>query len=150
MLKHLWICAPLLLFTRASGVAQDSGERLRLVGAWVSEDVAANSSVWTIESKSDGYQISEIRGGNTISAYVCKPDGHDCEIKTSGKKATLSMWFNGPKLVQMETQGSSVVKRRFSVLPREDVMEVEVIPIVPDGKAETLRFKRVELSAHSK
>ena len=62
----------------------------------------------------------------------------------------VSMWFNGPRLVELETKGSEVVKRRFMILPKGDVMEMELIPIVPGGKPETFQFKRVELSARQK
>jgi hypothetical protein len=40
-----------------------------------------------------------------------------------------------------------VVKRRFKILPQGDMMEMEVIPIVPSGKTETLQFKRGQLAA---
>jgi hypothetical protein len=65
----------------------------------------------------------------------------------AGKKATVSVWFNGPKLVQLETQGASVVKRRFAALPQGEAIEVKTIPIVPDGNGETVRFKREQVSA---
>jgi hypothetical protein len=70
-----------------------------------------------------------------------------CDVKTAGKKATVSLWFNGPRLVEMETKGSDVVKRRFTILPQGDVMEMEVIPIVPSGKTESVQFKRAQLTA---
>ncbi len=47
------------------------------------------------------------------------------------------MWFLGPKLVQLET-------RRFSVTDQGDVMQVELIPISPGGKPETVKFRRVQ------
>ena len=62
----------------------------------------------------------------------------------------MSIWFNGPRLVEMETKGSEVLKRWFLILPKDDFMEMEVIPIVPGGKTETFQFKRVQLSARDK
>ena len=53
------------------------------------------------------------------------------------------MWFNGSKLVEMETRGPHRVKRRFSISSDTDSMELETIPIVPPGKSETAHFKRV-------
>jgi hypothetical protein len=50
-------------------------------------------------------------------------------------------------LVQLETRGSDVVKRRFVVQSQDDLMEVEVMPLVPPGKTEVLRFKRVVAAA---
>jgi hypothetical protein len=46
------------------------------------------------------------------------------------------MWFNGPKLVELETRGAQVVKRRFSITGDGDTMDLETIPIVPTGKSE--------------
>jgi hypothetical protein len=54
------------------------------------------------------------------------------------------MWFNGPKLVELETKGKEVVKRRFAVAGEGDTLEIEVIPIEPAGKTETLRFRRLQ------
>jgi hypothetical protein len=45
--------------------------------------------------------------------------------------------------VETETIGSRVVKRRFAVTGDGDKMELEVIPIEPEGKTETVVFKRV-------
>jgi hypothetical protein len=60
----------------------------------------------------------------------------------------VSLWFNGPKLVELETRGSEVVKRRFEIISQGDganeVMEMELIPIVPSEKTQTFRYKRVQ------
>ncbi len=52
------------------------------------------------------------------------------------------MWFNGAKLVELETRGNQVVKRRFTVTGDGDSMELETIPLVPAGSGETTHFKR--------
>jgi hypothetical protein len=54
------------------------------------------------------------------------------------------MWFNGDKLVELETKGREVVKRSFAVPQQGDTLEVEVIPIVPEGRTETLHFARAQ------
>jgi hypothetical protein len=58
----------------------------------------------------------------------------------------VSVWFSGPKLVELETKGSEVIKRRFQVAGQGDTMQLEVISIVPDGRTETKMLKRVEAS----
>ena len=72
--------------------------------------------------------------------------GRECEIKDSGRQAKVSMWFSGPKLVELETKGSEVVKRRFALSGQGDTMELEVIPIVPVGRSETKLLKRIQTS----
>ncbi len=91
--------------------------------------------------------IKELEGGSEVADFTCGTGGANCEIKTGGKKATISLWFNGPSLVEMETKGPDVIKRRFRILPANGTMEMEVIPIVPGGKTETYGFKRVQLAS---
>jgi hypothetical protein len=145
MSRQIWNTVPLLLVVAVSATAADEGERQNLTGSWVSENEPRSG--WTIGNKNDVFQIVETSGDSTVAEYVCKADGHDCQVKIAGKKATVSMWFNGSKLVQLETQGTNVVKRRFAALPQGEAIEVETIPIVPDGRPETLRFKRMKVSA---
>ena len=92
-------------------------------------------------------RVKQLEGGNKIADFECETEGTPCEIKTGGKKATVSLWFNGAMLVEMETKGTEVVKRRFKILPAGDSMEMEVIPIVPSGKTETFGFKRAQLAS---
>jgi len=145
MSRQFWNAMPLLLVVAVSEIAGDEGDPQNLVGSWVSEN--EQGSGWTIGNKNNAFQITETRGGSTVAEYICKADGHDCLVKVAGKKATVSMWFSGPKLVQLETQGANVVKRRFAALSEGKAILVETIPIVPDGKAETVRFKREQVSA---
>jgi hypothetical protein len=67
--------------------------------------------------------------------------------KVFGHDVTISLYFNGPKLVEMETRGSEVLKRQFGLVAQGDGMQVELIPIVSDGKPDTQQFKRTQLSA---
>jgi hypothetical protein len=57
------------------------------------------------------------------------------------------MYFSGPTLVQLETVGSDVIKRQFTVREPADMMEIEVIPIIGGAIAETLHLKRIPPSA---
>ena len=103
--------------------ADTTADRAKLTGKWQMENNGKPAGeIWTIED-------------NTMR--------RECEIKDSGKNAKVSIWYSGPKLVQMETRGSDVVKRRFSVIADKGQMEMELIAIVPAGKPETIRFTRV-------
>ena len=139
----------LLLFLGAVALADDRSDRLRLIGSWELQGAAENSpaSSWTFLAAGNSIRVTQLDGNNKIAEFACGTEGTPCEIKTAGKKAMVSMWFNGPLLVEMETKGSDVVKRRFKILPQGDIMEMEVIPIVPSGKTETFQFKRAQLAA---
>lgn len=69
--------------------------------------------------------------------------GKECASEDAGRRSKVSMWFNGPMLVELETRGSQIVKRRFRITANGDTMDLETIPIVPPGKSETVHFKRV-------
>jgi hypothetical protein len=148
-MKPVHLTAILLLSWGAAALADDQSDRQKLLGTWELQGTAENtsSSSWTFSPAKDSIQVTQLEGGNKVADFACGTAGTSCEVKAVGKKATVSMWFNGPLLVEMETKGSDVVKRRFKILPQGDVMEMEVIPIVPSGKTETFQFKRAQLAA---
>jgi hypothetical protein len=148
-MKAVHLTVILFLSLGAAAFADDQGDRQKLLGSWELQGAAENtsSSSWTFSPAKDSIRVTQLEGGNKVADFACGTVGTACEIKAAGKKATVSMWFNGPLLVEMETKGSDVVKRRFKILPQGDVMEMEVIPIVPGGKTETFQFKRSQLAA---
>jgi flagellar hook-basal body complex protein FliE len=148
-MRPIHLTAILLLSFGAAALAESESDRQKLLGSWEQEGATQNSpsSSWTFSAANDSIHVTQLEGGNKIADFACGTAGTSCEVKTSGKKATVSMWFNGPLLVEMETKGSEVIKRRFKILPQGDLMEMEVIPIVPGGKTEILQFKRVQLAA---
>jgi hypothetical protein len=124
-----------LLLLLLCSYADDTADRANLSGKW-----QESSSTWVIQENGDSIHVAYLENGQPQSEFTCKI-GSECDVKGS-RKAKVSLWFNGPKLVQMETRGNEVVKRRFSA--NGDEMEVEVIPISPDGKAQTVKLKRVK------
>jgi hypothetical protein len=138
----------IILFATAA-FASDSSTRAKLIGRWQPLESAAKAAkeagVWTLEAKGgDNLRVTHSLGDQKLSEFECSTTGRECEMKDSGKTAKVSMWFNGAKLVELETKGREVVKRRFAVAGQGDILEVEVIPIVPEGKPETLRFERTQ------
>jgi hypothetical protein len=94
--------------------ADDKADRASLVGSWVQN---GGSHAWIIDNQADGLHVTEIEGSSPIADFQCNTEGQSCAIKIGGHKASVSMYYNGPALVQLETKGDQVVKRRFSVLP---------------------------------
>jgi Carboxypeptidase regulatory-like domain len=128
--------------------AGDNADHAKLGGAWQVQSEAGKgpASVWVLEEKGDAVHITYSRGDQKLAEFECNAMGRECEIKDSGKQAKVSMWYSGPKLVELETRGSEVVKRRFAVSGQGDTMELEVIPIVPSGPSETKLLKRLQAS----
>jgi hypothetical protein len=137
-----------MLLLCSMGLAGQSEDRSKLMGKWElqGQNKSAKSLVWVVEDKGDSIRITRSVGDQIVSDFQCNV-GQECKVKDSGKSATVTMYFNGPRLVELETRGSDVVKRRFAAASKEDTMEVEVIPLLPAGGSnETLVFKRVSVS----
>jgi hypothetical protein len=116
--------------------ADDFADREKLAGSWESPDGAR----WVLDSKADAIHVTEFDHDRKVSEFECNTVGKECPVKDAGKGAKVTMYFNGPRLIVMETRGSEVRKLRFHATG--DQMEFEVIPIVPQGKAETAKLSR--------
>jgi len=119
--------------------ADQQSDRASLIGSWVQ---AGGNNAWIIDNAADGLHIKQIEGSGTVADYQCNLLGHDCDVKVSGHKAAISMYFNGAILVQIETKGDQIVKRRFSVQPAGNTLKVETIPMVAHAQPEETEFER--------
>jgi hypothetical protein len=146
------LLVPGALVFAAGALAAGVPERPSISGEWQLETAAAKDSgpAWILDTKDDTIHVTELQNGQKVSEFDCNTLGRECDVKDSGRHAKVSFYFNGAKLVQLETRGSDVVKRRFSVGEQGDSLEVEEIPVVPAGKPVVERFKRVPLSTASK
>ena len=141
------IVASAALLIGVVAMADEAADRAKLAGSWQLQDTAAKDvpSLWVIQDKGEGLRMSATQENHPAAAFECNTMGRECEFKDDGKSAKVLLYFSGPKLVQLETRGSDVVKRRFSA--SGDEMVVEIIPVVPPGKTETYRFKRMQTAS---
>jgi len=110
------------------------------MGTWQSDNGAAQAS-WTLAEKGDSIHVANSNGGQTVEDFACNTSGKECSVKHAGHSAKVSMWFNGAKLVELESTGSQTVKRRFTVTGK-DSMDVETIHVSEGGSPEIAHFKR--------
>jgi hypothetical protein len=127
--------------------ADDKADRASLVGSWVQN---GGSAAWIIDSRADGLHVTQIEGSGPVADFQCNTEGQSCDIKIGGHKASVSMYYNGPALVQLETKGDQIVKRRFSILPSGNSMKVEVTPMTGRVQTEQLEFERGQPAVHVK
>jgi hypothetical protein len=116
----------------------DDAERAKLIGSWRADAPALQ---WSFSYTTTSVKVTENDGGNTIADFACTVDSKPCDIKIGGKKASVSFWFNGGILIEMETLGKDTVQRRFAV-DSGDALKIEVVPMEGRGKHETLQYKR--------
>jgi hypothetical protein len=136
------------LLLAGSALAADDEDRAKLAGKWQqSEGNGEARSTWTLENMGDSIHVINSNPTETIEEFDCNTLGKECAIKKAGHKSKVSLWFNGAALIELETTGNRVVKRRFTVTGNGDTMDLETIPIVPGGQPDTVHFKRTTLGA---
>ena len=142
-LRFAGLAAALVFSAAAYGDSAD--ERSKLNGTWQIENASGKQAeTWTLEKQEDAMHFIRSENNQKDADFKCNMMGRECQVTDSGHGAKVSMWFSGSKLVQLETKGSDVVKRRFAVSGDGNAMDVEIIPVVPAGKPEVLHFKRVQ------
>lgn len=128
------------LICAGAAFADDTADRGKLAGSWESPDGAR----WVLDSKGDAVHVAEFDHDRKVSEFECNTVGRECDVKDNGKSAKVTMYYNGPKLIVLETRGSDVVKLRFQA--SDDQLEVETMPIVPAGKTETAKLARTTVA----
>src|ERR1700733_9842386 len=141
-MRTLAVALSTLLLAGSALVADDTA-RAKLVGKWQqSEGNGGPGSTWTLENMGDSIHVINSNPTKTIEEFDCNTLGKECAVKNAGHKSKVSLWFNGAALIELETTGNQVVKRRFTVTGNGDTMDLETIPIVPGGQPDTIHFKR--------
>jgi hypothetical protein len=95
-----------------------------------------------VERTAESIHVKEEHGGRLTQEYTCTTDGKECLYHEAGRKGKVSLWFNGPYLVEVRTHGDVITKRRFLVKDESKTLQVEVIPVSPEGKTEVIAFTR--------
>ncbi len=127
----------------SSAFADDDSSRAKLMGRWQQSDGNGETkSTWDLEGVGSSIHVTNSKGTQTVVEFECNTVGKECTVEDAGRRSKVSMWFNGPKLVELETRGTEIVKRRFSITGDGDTMDLETIPIA-SGKVETAHFKRI-------
>jgi hypothetical protein len=134
------------LLGSACALADDDAERAKLIGSWRADAPALQ---WSFSYTTTSVKVTENEGGNTIADFACTVDSKPCDVKIAGKKASVSFWFNGGKLVEMETCGKDTLQRRFTV-DSGDMLQIDVVPMEGRGKRETLQYKRAPTATAQK
>jgi len=125
-------------------MADTQTDRDSLVGTW-NENGGAHG--WVIESSAKGLHMTQLEASAPIADFTCATDGHDCDIKISGKKGKVSLYYNGSALIQLETKGDLITKRKFTI--NGDGLKVEVTPMTDKVVTEERQFGRGPATARN-
>ena len=121
--------------------ADNTSARDNLIGTW-EEDSAKSPAVWVVEVKGDAFHIAQSQGDQKRVEVTCTPTGAECMGTDAGKKVKFVMYYNGPTLVQIETAGTNITRRRFTVRGEPNMMDLEETKLSADGKPEMMHLKR--------
>jgi hypothetical protein len=144
---YVHVCAGLML-AAVPALAGDDEQRERLSGSWQESAAGDASSLWTIENNNGKLRITETVKGEKQVEFECSPTGKECEGSDHGRRAKVSLWFNGSKLVAMVTRGNDVLKRGFQVSADGTELQMEVISITPPAEPLLIRLRRTETSTN--
>jgi hypothetical protein len=114
-------------------------ERALLIGSWAQ---SGGPGGWVIEETPAGLRIVQTEGSATVASFECPPYGQDCDVKVSGHKAKVSLYYNGAALVEIETIGNDTIKRHFAVQPSGHSMNVQVTHMEGRVQTEETEFER--------
>ncbi len=104
-------CLGIAIIFCAAACADDTDNRGKLMGSWQMESAAEAGAGWSFSAQGDSVKVTETEGGSKVADFVCGTNGTPCDVKIAGKKASVSLWYNGPKLVELEQRGSDTVER---------------------------------------
>jgi uncharacterized protein YfaP (DUF2135 family) len=138
----------MLAVSAGMALADDQADRAKLSGKW--QSAAGSQSSWTFTENGDSIHIVNADQGQPVADFNCTTSGKECSVKHAGHSSKVSMWFNGSKLVELETTGNQTVKRRFSVSGNGDTMDIETIAVTAGGSPEITHFKRAAEQAAAK
>lgn len=149
--RSVCLALPLLL----SGFLLANDTKPNFTGTW--ELDAAKSQILNggesiqlaIQEDSGKIQVTKtthLAGGKEVtSTFECTADGANCVYQDGGKKAQISLWYNGPALVFLKTDGPSddeVSQSKLQLSPDESTLQIEVTHITPEGKPEMMVFTK--------
>jgi hypothetical protein len=145
----MWLALPLLL--SAFLFADDT--KPNFTGTWVldaaTSQILRGSESIELAIQDNSGKIQVVRtthlpdGKQVTSTFECAADGSNCSYDDGGHKAQVSLWYNGPALVVLKTDGPSddqVSQSKLVLSPDQSTLEMDVTHITPEGKPETMVF----------
>ena len=141
------MCKWFYLSALAFGAIAMAAGRGELNGTWqldrnhsAAGEEKLKSETLAIQQSEDAVHIDDAivaaDGKERKSNIQCNTVGKECQVK--GEQ--ISMWYNGPMLVMMETRGTTVVKKRLKTSDDGQTLQLEVIHIVPQSESENFTF----------
>jgi len=132
-----WLCLC------AFSVAALAADHPDLTGTWQSKSEAPQIRQMEIQQKDGSIEITDATdpsGKEKKFDIRCNTMGKECKLK----EEQVSMWFNGPMLVLMETRRGNevVIKKRMTLSEDGKTLTMEVQHIAPPAEKESLTYTK--------
>jgi hypothetical protein len=123
-------------------------------GAWQlneakSPSASGQSITLTIQEPAGKINFSRVArdrdGKELTSQFSCQPGGTQCDFDENGHKAKVSLWYDGPALMILKTDGpkeDSVTQWKLELSPDGKQLNVDFTHIEPNDKSEKLVFDK--------
>jgi hypothetical protein len=125
-----------------------------LTGDWVLDAAKSQPSdqremTLTIDNSSSTVKMTKVvhekDGKETTSQFTCAAGGGECQFDDGGHKSKVTLWYSGPSLVVLTTDGpkeDASDELTFKISPDKKTLTMELEHIEPEGKTETLVFNK--------
>ena len=82
-------------------------------------------------------------GKELVGKFECAAGGPDCAFDEAGHKSKVSLWYQGPALIILKTDGPSDDEvTQWTLKLDKGALQIEVSHITPAGKTDTMVFTR--------
>jgi hypothetical protein len=136
------LAAPLLFV-----LCLNADDKPTLTGNWEldaasSQALDGKTMTLTIDNSSSTVKMTQVvherDGKEATYQFTCAAGGGECEFDDAGHKAKVTLWYSGPSLVVLTTDG-----------PKEDSSNEWTLKLSPDSKTLTLLLEHIEPEAKS-
>lgn len=91
-------------------------------------------------------QVVRDKDGKELTyEFTCEAGGGECQFDDAGHKAKVTLWYSGPSLVVLTTEGpkeDASNEWTLKISPDQKTLTLELEHIDPAGKVETLVFNK--------
>jgi hypothetical protein len=140
--------APLLACTAFAGSTPNFSGTWQLDAA-KSPDAQGRTITYTIQEAAGKVTftrvVHEADGKDITSKFTCDTAGTQCDFDDGGQKAHVSLWYNGPALIILKSDGpkeDAATQYKLELAPGGNSLKVSLEHIDPVGKDETLVFNK--------
>jgi hypothetical protein len=132
-------------------LAADSG-KVDFSGVWELDSAKSQDGrAITLKIENVSNKVKVVRavrdkdGKEVTSEFVCETGAGECEYDEAGHKAKVTLWYNGPALVILKTEGlkeDASDEWTLKLSNGTKTLTVDLEHIDPTGNPETLVFNR--------